>query len=368
MRVAFLSEDYAPWGDQMLPGGCAYYRQILPRAALGIQAPAGRPAWSGMTGFGVQMQGEQAIFGFEVVCMKMMMARWLPHQIKVAQKLGQKIVVDVDDSYDDLHPANKAYHTTDPKNNPIHNRDYHNQILELADLVTVSTPYLYRHYKNKGLRNVAMVRNGVNPEQFKPIPVRDRKPVIGWVGAMGWRSNDVETARAWLPDFLEEHDLQFLHAGHEPKYASFADAAGINPERLLVTDMLPITMYHNLFKEIDIGLVLLADIPFNEAKSNIKGLEYALSNIPFVAQGLPEYRRLARMGVGRIADTPDDWRRHVTSLLDAGVRKREARINRNLTIRDHSIEARALEWREVFSQFSDCTFDLQTVVVPYVHA
>lgn len=367
MRVAFLSEDWGPWNGELLPGGCTYYRQLLPRQALPPNtAPIGQPAWAGITGFGVQGANHEALFGFDVVVFKMIMARWIPHQMRVAQSLGQKIIVDIDDSYDDLHPANHAYHTTDPAKNPIHNRDHYNKVVELADLVTVSTPYLYEHYRAKGIKNVIMVRNGVNPDQFPNRPVRNRKPVIGWVGATKWRSNDVETCREWLPDLLEEYDLQFLHAGWEKDQSSFVEAAGVPQERLLVTPMLPLTQYHNMFKEIDIGLVPLSDIPFNHAKSTIKGLEYALSGIPFVAQGLPEYKRLADMGVGRVADTADEWRQHVTSLLDYRTRKREAWANRNMTLKDHTIQQRIPEWRDVFAMFEDAKLPLQTMRIPYV--
>jgi hypothetical protein len=108
--------------------------------------------------------------------------------------------------------------------------------------------------------------------------------------------------------------------------------------------MLPLHKYFAKSFCFDIGIVPLNDIPFNHAKSSIKGLEYASSGIPFVAQGLPEYQRLADMGVGRVANTPDEWRTHMTELLAFKTRKRDAAMNLAMLKRYHSVQAEAHEW------------------------
>jgi hypothetical protein len=111
--------------------------------------------------------------------------------------------------------------------------------------------------------------------------------------------------------------------------------------------MKPIVRYQEMLT-FDIGLVPLTDIPFNHAKSFLKGIEYAAGNIPFVASALPEYQILAKSGVGRVAGTPDEWVRHLTELLDYRTRKREAAVQRETVLREHTIRARASEWNEVF--------------------
>ena len=76
-------------------------------------------------------------------------------------------------------------------------------------------------------------------------------------------------------------------------------------------------------------------------------MEYAASGIPFVSQGLPEYARLASLGVGRVAYSPEDWVSHLSELLNYRVRKLEAAESLRLVQEEHSIEARGSEWREV---------------------
>jgi hypothetical protein len=306
----------------------------------------GYPAFVSERGFGVLETDTTAKFGFHIAVFKIVMDRQVIKQIEIAKSLGQKIVADVDDFYEGLDESNLAYKATDPEKNKGRNREHYQKIILSADLVTVTTPFLYEWYSQRH-PNVMMIRNGVLPEQFYKKPVSREKPVIGWVGAIPWRSNDVETLRDWLPDFLEEHDLKFHHSGVAPGAPLFHDIVGIPVERMSYSGMQPITDYSFMFPPIDIGIVPLSDIPFNHAKSTIKGLEYAAANVPFVAQGLPEYARLSEMGVGRVANTPDEWRREMTALLDYKVRKREAATNYANMLRDHTIRSREPEWQEM---------------------
>lgn len=345
-RVAYLSGEWTnlPNGE-VIPGGCTYYRCFLPMHASRFPASMGRPAWTSQHGFGVNEGNGKATFGYKVIVLKQLMDRWIPHQIEVAQSLGQKIIVDVDDFYHGLHPDNSAYVKTDPAVNKVRNRDIYEQVIRKVDMVVVSTPELINFY-GEWNPNIRMVRNSVYPEQFTRREVKRHKPILGWVGALGYRSGDIETLREWLPDFLEEHDLLFHHSGHVPSEGEFAKQSGINPDRLRTLPMQPMNRYHMLFK-FDIGLVPLNDIPFNRAKSFIKGLEYTASGIPFVAQDLPEYRLLADDGVGRVATTAEDWVNQVGALLDYKTRRRAIAESYSNMERLHTIKQREDEWRQV---------------------
>ena len=159
----------------------------------------------------------------------------------------------------------------------------------------------------------------------------------------------------------------FHHAGHMPDSPKFWEKAGVPEERMILSPMKPLHKYADML-DFDIGVVLLSDIPFNKAKSAIKGLEYAATNIPFVAQGLPEYALLAEQGVGRVANSPAEWRQHITELLDYKTRKREAAIQRNLVIKEHSIQARAYEWKAIFEEGINNILPIRTMRVSYLQA
>lgn len=345
-RVAYLSGEWTnlPNGE-VIPGGCTYYRCFLPMHASRFPAGMGRPAWTSQYGFGINEGHSKATFGYKVIVLKQLMDRWIPHQIEVAQSLGQKIIVDVDDFYHALHPSNNAYERTDPEKNKVRNRDIYEQVIRSVDMVVVSTPELLNFY-GEWNPNIRMIRNSVYIDQFTRRPVAKSKQTLGWIGALGYRSGDIETLRDWLPDLLEEHDLEFLHAGHVPSQGDFSALSGINPSRLRTLPMQPMNRY-NLMFQMDIGIVPLNDIPFNRAKSFIKGLEYTASGIPFVAQALPEYQLLADDGIGLVAESADDWRLHIESLLDYKTRKRNSASNFTQLERLHTIKQREDEWRQV---------------------
>jgi hypothetical protein len=88
---------------------------------------------------------------------------------------------------------------------------------------------------------------------------------------------------------------------------------------------------------MDIGIIPLRDIPFNRCKSDIKGLEYAASGIPFIAQNLDAYCDLhSSLGIGRIAKRPDNWLRHLEELrTNPKLRAEEGAYNREaVAVRD----------------------------------
>jgi len=354
MKVAFLAKDFTKVGPNLIPGGCSYYRCMLPLLFSGVQGSFGLPAWTGQHGFGVVAGGDgvktEATFGYDIAVLKLLMDRWIPHQIEVAQSLGQKIVIDIDDHYDGLHEDNLAFRATDPGSNKVRNREIYRETIQMADAVVVTTPFLYDYYKDK-CRNIFLIRNGVRPEQFHPRKQRSQKPVIGWVGAMQWRSSDADTANPWLQQFLEEHDLMFHHAGHMPDTAPFWEKAGVDPDRMILSPMRPMHEYSKML-DFDIGLVLLSDIDFNQAKSSLKGLEYGLAGIPFVAFATEEYKWLADQGIGRVASTPEEWTQHLTELLDYKTRKKEAAVNRSLIMKSQTIHTRAEEWNKLFESLA----------------
>jgi len=348
MAIGFISRDFNGQFPHITPAGCTYYRCYLPMAVCQQRSRLGFPAWDSDRGYGVMESGQTGLFGFDVIVMKLIMDRWAPKQMELAKKLGQRLIVDLDDFHDGLTPANRAYHATDPELNKRANRDFYNEVIDRADLLTVSTSFLLSHYMERH-PHVVMVRNGVNLHQFERKKVANRKPVLGWAGAVSYRNGDLEQLREWLPDFLQEHDLQFHHAGHDPEAPSFAEVVGIDPARVTTSPIVPIYEYAENLK-FDIGIVPLSDIPFNRAKSNIKGLEYAAAGIPFVASPLYEYRLLHNDGAGLLADTPEEWRLQIEALLDYKTRKRAAAIAYDTVSQNWTIEARADEWRDVFTK------------------
>jgi len=196
-----------------------------------------------------------------------------------------------------------------------------------------------------------MVRNGIDTDRWKMRNDHSGYlPTYGWVGATPWRSNDLEILHPYFGEFLKENHCRFHHSGNIIKAPSVHNKIGIDEKIFSAEPMKPIMSYPELFRKIDVGIVPLTDIDFNHAKSFIKGLEYAAAGVPFIASPSPEYVYLAEHGVGRIANTQEEWISHATELLNPKTRKQEREQNRKIIEEKFSMQARAKDWEDAFEE------------------
>lgn len=340
--AAWISGDWATNTDPPEPNGCTWYRMVLPARQLkdyGWEIGIGQPR---MNDEGIGLAYEDGMLtGWDVSIFKLLMHKVTPQLFRVMQRRGERVIVDIDDFHFGLHEENIAYGQTNPHKNPTNNRMHYETAIRAADTVTVSTGFLADFY-NARCRDVRLVRNALDVDRFS-VNEQPEKPTIGWVGGTLWRSGDVELLRGWLPAFVREHGVPVHHSGHIPGDGRhFAARAGL--KRVTTVPMSLVKDYPKLLSPIHVGLVPLARNDFNEAKSYLKGLEYAASGIPFVATPTDEYRLLAEAGVGRLAETPDEWRDHVTELLDPDVRRAEAERQRRIVEQSFNINGMGEAW------------------------
>lgn len=346
--AAFITGDFHVSENKLEPNGCAWYRLVLPSRQLqqlGWETGVGFPRVSPEVGIGVAHE-DGILVGWDVSVLKLLMHETVPDMIRVMQAKGERIIIDVDDFHYGLDEENVAYHATNPHSNPSSNRAYYEAGIRQADTVTVSTAFLADFYAPR-VRDVRVIRNGIDTERFTMVQQLET-PTFGWVGATWWRSGDIEILADWLPAFVDEHGVRVHHAGHipnDPKH--FGVRAGL--KRVSTQLMCTISEYPRLLQGFHVGLVPLARKPFNEAKSNLKGLEYAAAGIPFIATPTEEYRLLAESGIGRLAETADEWRDHATELLDVDVRRAEAERQRELVEKIWHVRERGPEWDTALS-------------------
>jgi hypothetical protein len=313
----------------------------------------GFPGFSKEKGFGLIVQEGQVVHGWDIVVMKLLMQREVLEGMDYAESLGQKVVVDVDDWYEGLPESNRAFKTTDPKNNPDSNREIYAEIINRAFAITVSTPFLYDYYSSKR-KNVYLVRNGIdigtaNRWTLPPRNSVKHRTTIGWVGATNWRYHDLEQLAPWMGDYMARHKFTFHHSGYCASSPNVFDLLKINKKHFRSCGLAPILEYPQLFKFFDIGIVPLSDVPFNHAKSFIKGLEYAAAGIPFVSSYSPEYQYLADCGIGKVATSDSEWQEHLDSLLDPKIRIFEREKNKEI-LKAFSMQVRGIEWDMAFKQ------------------
>jgi hypothetical protein len=353
--VGFLTGEWS-WGTEPLqPNGCAWYRCALPINELTRYqwvCGLGFPGFTHEKGFGIIQHDKKIIQGWDLIVFKLLMQRSVLEFMPRARELGQKIVVDIDDFFDGLHPTNRAFAGTDPSLNEDNNRDIYAQIIMQADAIITSTPFLFDYYSKKR-NNVFLVRNGIDEQRWpRKKPQSNNRATIGWVGATPWRSNDLEQLTPWFSKYMESRKIRFHHSGHTVDAPLANKLLGIPDDRSSTSPLVPILQYPQLFKFIDIGIVPLNDIPFNHAKSFIKGLEYAAAGIPFVSSYSPEYQYLADHGIGRIAKNADDWMYHLDELRIESIRRDE--IEHNFEhLKNFTIEKRGKDWNSTLKLILD---------------
>jgi hypothetical protein len=336
MRIGFATMDWSTILDatgKPTPGGSGWYRAHLPHRALidaGVDSCLGRLLFNQKHGrFGVREWGAEDGSSDHWDCDIIVLQRWmidgLWDDMLTARRSGQIVINDVDDWFFGLASQNVAARalTLDPRANLTHYR----KVLLASDLVITSTPYLGRRL-SQFCPNVRVVRNHIDIERWAVREQRDT-PVLGWAGAVPWRSGDLETligCMAPVRDRMHADRARFHHHGDMGRedYPSAGRVLRLPEYQCSTSPLCPITEWPNGFRHFDVGIVPLSDRPFNEAKSAIKGMEYAAAGKPFVAQGSGEYRWLKDWGCGRTAKRAKDWTREMVTLLDMSVADRQA--------------------------------------------
>jgi hypothetical protein len=227
-------------------------------------------------------------------------------------------------------------------------RDLVARILDLADLVTVSTPVLAERLGPRTTAPVRVIRNALDPAWYEAgIPDGTVEapgfPRVVYHGApIRWR--DYELARPGVDAVAAEiGTLRRVWLGAEAAQL----AGGMDEVRPWVGGM-PEFAASLVAARPDIGLAPLQDTPYNRARSELHWLEYALAGAPTIVSGLagPNPYDVVRDGVdGLVALTAADWARHVRAL--AASRELRAEIAgraRTRVLADYSVVSRAPEW------------------------
>lgn len=265
------------------------------------------------------------------------------------RRRGHVTVAEADDTSLNLPEWHPAYAGTHPATNPFRNRDHRHSIYRACDAMTVSTPALAEQYArhNATIRVLPNFLLGEMWANVTPQYTVERERVrVGWMGRSLWRQGDLDVLKPWLGDWLRAHpDVDFVAAGDEAVH----DILGV-PEAQRVS--YPAVRFPVGLAEItatmDVGLVPLSAHPFNEAKSCLKGMEYAACGIPCVASPTVEYRRWLDNDNGLLASSSEDWVAALDRLVsDASLRRSMGRAA-EAKAASCTIDRHAHLWEELY--------------------
>jgi glycosyltransferase involved in cell wall biosynthesis len=324
MRIAFLCDPESPNG---------WYRAIGPMIALGRRGHQIRQA--------ELMRGvvrPELVRGCDVVHIHRRHDEEVQKIIRYAKEAGIAVVWDNDDD-----------ETAVPKGHPSY-RDYGGiagervktavrRMVQAADLVTTPSPVLAERFRELGAAHVQLIENYVRDElhDARAAP-RAAEVVIGWL-AGGEHKLDID--RVPIADAL--HRLLDAHAN--VRVVSLGAAMGIDHERYRVDKGIPFFDLPPRLTEWDIGLAVIADIPFNRARSNVKLKEYAALGLPWLASPIGPYAGMGEQQGGRLV--PDDgWYAALERLVLKPRERRKLAKRAAKWGREQTIGANAAVWEK----------------------
>lgn len=332
-------------------GGCGFYRMRAPAEALraaGVDVTIA----DGVDANALKYKDgrtvvEEVYSDADLIVIQRPLDQSMTAVLEQAQRQGIATIVELDDDFSSVHRYNTAYESI--QGGAYSGNHWIERACSLADHVTVSTPQLTKYAKHG---RSSILRNCVPDIIFKFAPERRNfeSPRIGWTGSVQSHPDDLQQTKGAVGEVLKNNGLNFTVIGDGEFVATnlrLDSSTGV-----LATGWVPLEHYYGaLGNHMDVGIVPLELSTFNEAKSALKGMEYAALGIPFVASPTREYLRMEAHGIGKIAKTPGEWRKHLQRMIDrASETERQAKEARDKMEAEHTYSANASQWIEAWEK------------------
>jgi len=247
-----------------------------------------------------------------------------------------RLVYELDDDPFEIEPHNPVYYFYSHPGS----RDSITHCLQVADLVTVSTPVLAERM-SKINPNVVVLQNRVDESMLKmQRPKRDRL-TIGWAGG-GSHRDDIASCAYGLRKTMDHHkdvDVHFIGADFT---SLIRRPVRFTPWCLTTTD------YYKLI-DFDIGIAPLVPTVFAETKSHIKALEYSALGIPVIASDTAPYRDFVIDGVtGFLVRREHEWATRLRELINDEAMREEMGAKARELASQWTIQTGWSEWADAY--------------------
>jgi GT2 family glycosyltransferase len=311
--------------------GCGEYRIIAPSRALAKSGTI--HAYETMRLMTppeiARMQPDSVVFQRQLEPGQIEVIEWVKHTSRALR------VFELDDLITNLPPksAHRAQIAPDIAQRL-------KRALALCDRLVVSTAPMASAY-GRMCGEAMVVPNRLEKSRWLGLtPGRrtDGKPRVGWAGAIG-HSGDLAIIASVVEATAKEVDWVFL---------------GMCPDALkpLVAEFHPWTPLHSYAAklaslDLELAVAPLELHPFNEAKSNLRLLEYGVLGYPVVCTDILPYQ--GDLPVTRIGNRHRDWIRTIRDMIaDREACRRAGEALRQAVIRDWMLEDHLDEWRRAW--------------------
>jgi len=209
-----------------------------------------------------------------------------------------------------------------------------------TDLFTTPSDDLADRFRQAGAASVEVIDNYL-PGAFNRVRRQGHDGlVVGWHAA-NEHALDVEALglRGVLLDLLARHrDLHVVTIGID---------LALEHERYRREEFVAIAELTQRLAGFDIGLVPLADTPFNRGRSNVKAREYAAAGVPWLASPVGAYDALGREEGGVLVEE-GDWHAALDELIRSRRQRRELAKQAKRWAEHETIWNMAGVWEQAF--------------------
>jgi GT2 family glycosyltransferase/Flp pilus assembly protein TadD len=224
-------------------------------------------------------------------------------EMSIARSTDTRLVHDIDDLLWKIPEDNQNYQVV--KKWLV---DHMMRLLELADCVTTSTIPLQVALERLGIK-ATVLPNCLVAEEWKNLDPHRRvgsRPRVGWAGQIGVHRSDLHFLNSVFEDLSGEVEWVFL--GEVPEGLR---RTGI---KSAVHPMVPLCDFPKKLASLNLDLALapLALNEFNEAKSDLRLLQYGVLGYPVIATDIYPHQIAP---VTRVPNNPQAWARAIREHL-----------------------------------------------------
>jgi glycosyltransferase involved in cell wall biosynthesis len=269
--------------------------------------------------------------------------------MKILKQMGKLVVFDNDDTYkvdDKMERIGVNFNQTAKKLD---------EAMEVADLITCSTEFLAKEYREKH-KNVVVLPNCVDEFYWsEPLKNNSDKIRVGIVGSTTF-NDDFLPAQELLKYLSKDDRFQLVMFGVPPRVKMNNEQRKHFKKDLHFWEQMnvewcpfvPMFDYFDTLNELrlDVMIIPRRDNYFNRCKSNIKWLEASMLEIPVIAQDFEDspYRSIQH---GKTGYLTSDW--NVKDLLLN--RKELRKIGNNAkkyVLNNYNISKKANLWIDAY--------------------
>jgi len=219
-----------------------------------------------------------------------------------------------------------------------------------AKTVVCGNDYLAQRAKQAGARRLEIVPTVVDARRYTAVPdAENTTPVIGWIGSPSTQQY-VLNLSAVLEQLFKRYGIHLVLVGAQPW---LENAFGDVPVQVLPWDE---EDEADLVASFDIGIMPLADGPWERGKCGYKLIQYMACGKPVVASPIGMNATIVNSSAcGRLAYNEDEWFGHLAELATSRTRRIEFGKNGRLAVEEeYSVQTQAPRMLELMRRAMMC--------------